>query len=959
MVDFVFLRQRGIELLQQLCGDSWTDYNLHDPGVTILEALCYALTDLSYRTEFPMGDLLADKEGKIRLHDHAFHTREEILSSSPVSVADCRKFILDQMDSLQNVWLEPYISGFSFGTMHGLYTMKVQVKKDYSARLGLGGGQVDKEWVAALGKEVRGCHMSARNLCEDVIRDVTILRPVPLWIRAEVVITGEQPELILAHIYRDLEMAINPPVRYYTERELLEKGYRVEEIHAGPRLSKGHIPDDGLQPRKTHVDPAELMKAVAQVAGVGYVRSLVLQTPEGPTDRIPYQLPEDGYPYFRDGLEESPIRLLRGKYDVTIRESVFDDIWRRVKEAMWRSVEPVVDPTVSSSIRHGEYRDVLYYHSLQHLFPVAYGIGEDGPGARPSALRLAQVQQLKGYLLSFEQVLADYLAQLGHIGEYFSVVNKGRTFYTQPLYNVPGVRDLLGNGYEQALAEVTETEEDYLTRRGAVLDHLLARFNERPVDYPVRLYGQLYGEEGHPVLEWKSWLLGNIVRLGYGRVRGFNYLDREGKDRGGFEERMRALLYIRDGAGVSLANGVASSMQMRRGEVSAGERSGTGDSRVEPQNQNWVNIVDADTMRQRMSAGAGRVSEGRPVDGAGRTPTEDEAHFGHRGMGFFRHGLNIGNYTIGPDIQGSGWLILFKEQDERGWQVIGRHADERSAIEGLRGIMQVLRGMSKQSEGFYLVENVLLRPAVGSESFGFRFRAAGKDVLMQHARWMGFQEREQVLTEILKAAETGPGAADAGETGAGEAGDWGSADAWVPEDAGGEDDEAISEWGVRNLGGRCRIQLTRHKDFGFLSDPADLEPWIWLEAAKDFRRIREQLLLFSENKLKFYPRFDMLVKGQGDNEIREDFFNFNMTVVLPAWPARFQDLNFRAFVMDVFRQQTPAHIRLYFQWLNVTRMKEFESIYPNWIQAMKDQDDPGPRRHWSDRLIHFIKRGAY
>ena len=570
MVDFAFLRQRGIELLQQLCGESWTDYNLHDPGVTILEALCYALTDLSYRTEFPMSDLLADKEGKIRLDDYAFHTPEEILSSSPVSVADFRKFILDQMNCLQNVWLEPFISGFSYGTMHGLYSIKVQVKKEFSAKLGLedgkGESRVDKEWVAKLGKKVRGCHMSARNLCEDVIREVTVLWPVPITVRAEVVITGEQqPELILAHIYRDLEMAINPPVCYYTERDLLAKGYRMEEIHAGPKLSRGHIPDEGLPPRKTLVDPAELMKAIAQVEGVEYVRSLVLQTPEGSTDRIPYRLPEDGYPYFMDGLAGSPIRLLRGKYDVKVREPVFNDIWKRVEDAMKRSIEPVVHPTPSSDIRQGEYRDVQYYHSLQHLFPAAYGIGEDGPGARPTVLRLAQVHQLKGYLLSFEQVLADYLAQLGHIGEYFSVVNKGQTFYTQPLDGVPGVRDLLGNGYKQVLAKVTETEEDYVKRRGAVLDHLLARFNERPVDFPVRLYGQLYGEAGHPVLEWKSWLLANIVGFSYGRVRGFDYLD--GKDRGGFVERIRALLYIRDGEEEGLAAAVFPKMQMREGKV--------------------------------------------------------------------------------------------------------------------------------------------------------------------------------------------------------------------------------------------------------------------------------------------------------------------------------------------------------------------------------------------------------
>ena len=312
MIDFAFLRQRGIQLLQQICGDSWTDYNLHDPGVTILEALCYALTDLSYRTEFPMQDLLADKEGRIRLHHNALFTREEILSTNPVSVTDCRKFILDRLDNLHNVWLEPFMSGFSFGTMHGLYTMKVQVKKEFSDQLRTadipdkttGAAQLpgDTAWAADLMKEVRATFVSARNLCEDVIRNISVLRPVPIRVQAEVIITGDQPESVLAHIYRDLETAINPPVRYYTEKELLDEGFRAEDIHAGPRLRKGFIRDDEMPARKLFVDPAELMKAVAGVPGVSYVRSLTIHTPEGPADRIPYRLPKDSYPYFLEGL---------------------------------------------------------------------------------------------------------------------------------------------------------------------------------------------------------------------------------------------------------------------------------------------------------------------------------------------------------------------------------------------------------------------------------------------------------------------------------------------------------------------------------------------------------------------------------------------------------------------------------------------------------------------------------
>ena len=49
----------GLKHVQRLARRIWTDYNVHDPGVTILELLSYALTDLGYRASFPVKDLLA------------------------------------------------------------------------------------------------------------------------------------------------------------------------------------------------------------------------------------------------------------------------------------------------------------------------------------------------------------------------------------------------------------------------------------------------------------------------------------------------------------------------------------------------------------------------------------------------------------------------------------------------------------------------------------------------------------------------------------------------------------------------------------------------------------------------------------------------------------------------------------------------------------------------------------
>ncbi len=56
-MNFAALRQQGISLLEQMNGGVWTDFNLHDPGITILEAFCYVLTDLAYRDSYSIAGL--------------------------------------------------------------------------------------------------------------------------------------------------------------------------------------------------------------------------------------------------------------------------------------------------------------------------------------------------------------------------------------------------------------------------------------------------------------------------------------------------------------------------------------------------------------------------------------------------------------------------------------------------------------------------------------------------------------------------------------------------------------------------------------------------------------------------------------------------------------------------------------------------------------------------------------
>jgi hypothetical protein len=100
--DYAFLREAGLNYIEKLSGKIWTDYNEHDPGITILEALCYAITELGYRTGMPMENLLTDADGTIPSSQTLF-TAKNILTQSPLNVNDYRKLLID-IAGVHNAW---------------------------------------------------------------------------------------------------------------------------------------------------------------------------------------------------------------------------------------------------------------------------------------------------------------------------------------------------------------------------------------------------------------------------------------------------------------------------------------------------------------------------------------------------------------------------------------------------------------------------------------------------------------------------------------------------------------------------------------------------------------------------------------------------------------------------------------------------------------------------------------
>ena len=112
--DFELLRSEALAYIQRISGQVWTDYNTHDPGVTILEVLCYAITDLSFRANKPIQDLLADEKGSLL---GQFFRASEILPSKALTLEDYRKLLIDvevvgeegdlaPFAGIKNAWIE-------------------------------------------------------------------------------------------------------------------------------------------------------------------------------------------------------------------------------------------------------------------------------------------------------------------------------------------------------------------------------------------------------------------------------------------------------------------------------------------------------------------------------------------------------------------------------------------------------------------------------------------------------------------------------------------------------------------------------------------------------------------------------------------------------------------------------------------------------------------------------------
>lgn len=640
--NFMFLREKALEYIQQTSSDNWTDHNVHDPGITILEALCYALSDVGFRLNFPVKDLLTDAKGY--MVENAFYYSDEILPNHAVTISDFRKILIDLLQ-VKNAWIKPFLQGdkdinpdyepvyvYKKGSkllvgkdvlnlaipplekkeildcpvfIKGLYAISIEFeeqpflgyidsgesfepiyekdffgeiyydisnwnelankknilltiaetyktdkskisllfevsqKNKYNNNDGKLFDRVLKEWVlnisvlcegkltftfkdvvfvpyfenhsgisgsklisvlsnnnnaffdncferiAALSKayaDVQEVLHRNRNLCEDYLPQISAIPTIEFRICADIDVDNQADiEQVQAAIFYAVEQYISPSVKFYSFRQMREKGKAIEEILEGPKLQNGFICEEEMGPdsfQDFSINLSDIINAIYETEGLVNCRNVKLYLMDENGKNI---IPENSWEVkvpsgYKPVLNKRKSKFTYYKNELPLSANFRESIIKLsiLNSANFKTAGSVVDRPVFNST----YRDLALHYSLAEEFPATYKIGSNLPDNYLDDPQYFTSKQLEGYLLMFDQLIANFLKDIDQFRNILSWkdINQVRNASTENGWR----RSYLVNGadVDKKWQNAVESENAFLKKRNESLDFLLSRFAE-------------------------------------------------------------------------------------------------------------------------------------------------------------------------------------------------------------------------------------------------------------------------------------------------------------------------------------------------------------------------------------------------------------------------------------------------------------------------------------------------
>ena len=873
-IDYEGLLSQGIELIQKFSGNQWTDFNHHDPGITLLEQICYALTDLGYKTNFPIEDILLTDSDSFDLEkNNLLIPPNEIFSSSPLTSNDFRKIIIDQEVNVKNAWVNP-IKDNSLG-IHGLFNVLIQFRNDLSD------SQIEKSLI-----NIEKILMENRSLGTD-FNPIIVLKEDIISLSGEININSFiLGESILAEIYYKIETKLNKELKFYEFDDLLETD-DYENIFSGPVQKNNYIKEDELNRKTNEIYQYEIKEIIENVEGVINVDNLIVFKNGIKMFNDIISFDSNSYPsldkeFNNSNNDQLHFKRNNTKYniDIIILNQLYDSIALNNKNSYSNRYKP------KKNLRAGRFskKEIQHYYSIQNELPSIYGLKKFELSSSSSLERKSQVNQLKGYLLLIEQIMANYLSQLVNVRNLFSVKIEDhsslKTYFNQIPTDIGELNNVIDNNssFFNFLNSKSDSEKVLISRKNRVVDHLLSRFGEiYDTSLISKLNTTIHDNLSSHEIELKSLnskieYSKSIVDFGRDRIKGFNYKSKHEKENNisGLKYRLCLLLNIQNKTIKSTINPI----------IDSGE----------------INKVKKDWINQVMKVENGpSISVLSPIV---EDSELEEVNFYCENYedlkSLFIYGFRRKNYQIIKTK--STYNLLFNSPNLKAPTNIFNTKSINSCEDSLYKILNKFKQFNVDCESFFLVENILLRPLIETMYQLVILSSDGAEKLLTSYYDDDFNQLRDLRDDL-----------------------------WIvlleEKNFSIEKDKTTNKNIIVIYDLFNKPILKSNKQFSS-SEVAKKEKERLINYFISRKDSKSDLISFSEisaanNKLNKYP-----------NDFK---YSNHLTFIFPDWPYRFQNNEFKALIEERINEFIPAHLTYNLFYLTFEKIGAFENIYFKWL----------------------------
>ena len=675
------LQKRTLDELQNLSGNVWTDYNPHDPGVTIADIANYALTEQAYKLGFDLEDYLTDNNGRYPVEKYGLFTDNEVYPVSAVTEDDYRKLILAHFPVIENVKVETDCE-------QGIYHFRLRLSPFFKG--------------PDITERVRQFFHKHRNLCENV-GEVTIEEPKNLLFSADMEIESEADATdVLVQVFYTTMQYLAGSVKIEPKPQ---EGFAVlppEEWYDGP------VGDFRVVIPEQKDTETELYHILTGIDGVKGFKTCFFyeDTPDGVCD---YRRKNDFKGVYKLDIPNdlSLIKVRKSNEEVAIDSDRFKEKLRAMyftkstsrirffmQERDGRDGD-LVQTLLDDTMREAEYRDVYEHYPIENDLPRCYRTNEGDFTRKMPDAEKAQIRNFGSYLEMFDLVMERGLKGLDNVKALLSLrelsanTTKSKTLSRQRL----------------TMRKNNDRFRDIAEVKYRYLDFIDSLYGVDSDQKWMREFGG-YGETADDYLLRRMKFLRALPELTRDRFRAADIM--EGRSVGNVavvKRYISLLLGLHNNELVSVGNILPSHNLILMGEGQKGKhlRDRLNSMLIDEKmlNEDAVIPIEPDeppTIEDEKLAKYEELRRDMPIFNTNLISG-----------GLFRGGINLNSYKL-VRLERE-YLLVFRNEEDDEWMNLGR-SDNRVKLNGWANTLRrYLQELNSLCEAVYVIEKSLFDPA--------------------------------------------------------------------------------------------------------------------------------------------------------------------------------------------------------------------------------------------------------